>query len=361
MDRILYVGMNERKGGIETFIRNVYDKFDREKINVDFIKYADLLVNEKEFSTQGSKFYQIRSRSANPFLYLWQLIKFFLKHPEYKIVHHHLNSCSSVEAVIIAKLFGRKNIVHSHNQYQGKNSLSMFLHYMYKPLMNICADQRLACSNVAGEWMFGKRKFEIIRNGIDTDTFGFEPRNRDILRSELGIGDRFVVGHVGEFKYQKNHDFILKIFSELVKVQPKALLLLVGDGILKPQIQSKAKALNLDENIIFTGSINNVADFFLCMDIFILPSHFEGLPFVAVEAQSTGLPCVISDVVSNEVKITDLVQMLSLTDSPQKWAHEILGYHREAKPRESHAKEVEMKGYSSVSTAKILEDIYITL
>ena len=196
-----------------------------------------------------------------------------------------------------------------------------------RPRMKHYVNEKFACSEKAGRWLFGDKAFErgevtLVANAIETDKYGFSESNRRKIREKLGIsGDALVVGHVGRFQVQKNHEAILRIFHEIQRKEPAARLCLIGDGELKEQIQEQAKKAGVLDKIIFTGVCQDVERYLSAMDVFLFPSLFEGLPFTLLEAQANGLPCVISDQITGEAVLSrENVTMISLSESPEKWA-----------------------------------------
>ena len=197
-----------------------------------------------------------------------------------------------------------------------------------------------------------------MNNAIDTQRFAFDLSTRAGIRKVFGYADELVIGHVGRFDAAKNQSFLLDVFSEIVKREPNAKLLLVGDGPLRKQIETKVAALGLSDRVIFTGVRSDVADLMQAMDILVFPSKNEGLPVTLVEAQAAGLPCVISDSIPKDAVITkNLVTTLSLQDSPEKWAEHVLSRKQEA--RSDHSEEVKAAGFDIRETAKWLEEFYL--
>ena len=210
--------------------------------------------------------------------------------------------------------------------------------------------------------MFGEnKKFTIIHNAIDSKNYKFDLEKRDNLRKSLNIENKFVIGHVGRFAYQKNHKFLINIFYELQKIEPTSVLMLVGSSVNDDQFIIKAKEqvkkLNIENKVLFLGMRNDVPDLMQAMDCFILPSSFEGLPLVAVEAQSAGLKSYLSDVITDEVKITDLVEFISLKESPEHWAKQILSNRNYI--RKDMTDEVKKAGYDIKTEIKKIEKFYL--
>jgi glycosyltransferase involved in cell wall biosynthesis len=279
------------------------------------------------------------------------------EHPEIKVAHVHLNSCSSIEALEAAKKVGMHCIAHSHSSNSNFNKLTKTLHTINKKRINKLADVRLACSDAAGHFIFGNSDFEIIKNGIDTEKFSFNRAYRDEIRREFDIGDRFTLCHVGMFAPVKNHEFLIDIFASVVKKHPDSVLLLVGTGSETEKIREKVSGLGLSKKVIFAGRRTDVEKIMSAADAFVLPSHFEGLPLVLVEAQSSGLNCFVSDAVPEEAKLLDNFEFIPLDIGAEAWADRILSAALNT-DRASASAVVAAAGYDCKLTAARIEKIY---
>jgi glycosyltransferase involved in cell wall biosynthesis len=243
---------------------------------------------------------------------------------EHSIVHFFLQSCSSIEPVIVAKLFGRKVIVDSRSSYKGNKRLTRMLDSINKKLLPFFVDERLAISQDSGITMFRKKNFKIVNSAIDSERYKFNNTTRNKYREELGLKDEIIVGHVGRFTYEKNHAFLLEVFLNIISKNKNFKLVLVGDGPYKLDIIQKVKSLELENKVIFLGLRDDIPEILQMMDIFVFPSHFEGLGRVVIESQAAGLLTFVSDTVPNEVYITDIVKRISLDEPAEIWANEIL-------------------------------------
>ena len=223
--------------------------------------------------------------------------------------------------------------------------------------MNKLTDVRLACSDAAGHFIFGNSDFEVIKNGIDTEKFSFNHAYRDEIRREFDIGDRFMLCHVGMFAPVKNHEFLIDIFASVVKKHPDSVLLLVGTGSETEKIREKVSGLGLSEKVIFAGRRTDVEKIMSAADAFVLPSHFEGLPLVLVEAQSSGLNCFVSDAVPEEAKLLDNFEFIPLDIGAEAWADRILSAALNT-DRASASAVVAAAGYNCKLTAARIEEIY---
>lgn len=356
MTKILYYGISDVLGGIESFIVNVYRNIDREKFQIDFAAPMENICFEKEFEAAGSRIYTLPARNRNPFKFykaFWDLLK---SHPEYQIVHLHLQSCSCFEPVIIAKLLGRKTIVHSHNAFRGTKKITRVLDSSFKTLVPAFSDVNLACSDLAGKYMFKDRDFTVINNAVDAGRFSYDEAAREKYRKDLGLEGRYVLGHIGRFDEQKNHDFLADIFSEAHRKDSSAFLLMVGVGGLRPKIEAKLKQCGLENQYMILENRSDIPELMQAMDVFVFPSLFEGLPLVMVEAQSAGLPCVIADTISKTVQATDLVSWCSLEDSAEAWADVVLS--QKAVIRRNTLSEIIEAGYEIKHEIGKLQKIY---
>lgn len=332
---VLQIGMTRNIGGLETYLMQQFEHMDKNLVKYDFVNITgeyEIVFSDKIRQT-GSNIYNICSRHKNPLLHYWQWIKLLKKNKnKYKAIVLNTNSLEYVFPMFIAKIFDvDMRVIHSHNAgFERKIGLLRKLLITFnKLLLNFSATHYFACSKKAGEWMFGKEKnFKIIHNAIETDKYKYSLQKRQDKRKELGIEDKFVIGHIGRFSYQKNHEFLIEIFNEIYKILPETELLLIGDAVEDKTYLNKAKQkvkkLGLEENVKFLGMRNDVSELMQAMDCFVLPSRFEGLPVVGIEAQAAGLPCYFSDVITEEVKITDLVNFISLNKSSRFWAKEIV-------------------------------------
>ena len=315
-------------GGIEAVVMNYYQHMDRSQVQFDFYLAEDSSFPQREELEQlGAGIYLIPPYSK-PFAYHSALYKAF-KEKKYRIVHAHLSTMSVFPLFSAWRAGVPVRICHNHTTAHWGEGAKTFLKYMLRPFNKIFATDYFACGETAGRWMYGNRCFDagkvtVMPNAIDTEKFAFDPEARVRLRNELGIPqDAFVVGHVGRFMYQKNHSFLVDVFVELLKEKPSARLLLIGEGELMGQIQEKVQRLDIEDSVIFTGARKDVNKLYSVMDVFCLPSFYEGMPVVAWEAQANGLPCVFSDEVSKESNVDGDSIILFLKQKPLDWAKEL--------------------------------------
>lgn len=325
MERILQIGMSSNLGGIETFIMNLYKNIDKEKFQFDFIDFSENgIYYKEEIEKMGGKIYKITPRSKG-WLKNKKELKKIISKKEYKIIHYHLNTLSYIEPIIIALKNGKKVIIHSHNEWKGKRKITVLLHKInYIRLLHKKNIIKLACSEKAGKWIFGKQKYTIVKNGIDIDKFKIDNTKRKKVRQELNADENTVIiGNVGAFRKQKNHEFIVDIFNEYLNDNSNSILVLVGDGELKDTIKKKVNDLGIQENVRIMGVRADTDYLYSAFDCFLFPSIYEGLGISLIEAQVSGLKCLISDVIPKEAIITDNVSIMSLNTNYKEWAKKI--------------------------------------
>lgn len=283
--------------------------------------------------------------------YFSRLVKLF-KREKYDLVHIHGNSSTMVIELLAAYLGGCQiRIAHSHNTTSGH----MFLHKMLRPLFNSLVTGRFACGTDAGKWLYPKDSFYVVNNGIKLENYAYDATKRAKIRQDLQVSeDTILLGNVGRFNGQKNQELLLKMIK---KLDENYKLILVGSGPILEQIKSQAKKLGVLDQVIFLGKTNSVSDYLMAMDLFLLPSFFEGLPFSLIEAKATGLPCIISDKISLEANITGDINYLAI-DNEQKWVDAVqnIGLSANRKQASMRArKALEKKGYSVSQNIKDME------
>lgn len=344
MVRVLHVLNSMSRGGIQALLMDVYRKINHSEIQFDFLleKKVDSDYID-EINKLGGKIFYIQPRREGILKNKKALENFFRNHPEYKIIHQHVSSLTNVAPLKVAQKFNIPvRVIHSHNTRQGGSFLHKYIHYINQLSVKSYATDYFACSALAAKWLYGKKQYnngnyKIINNGIEIKRFVFNDQTRLAMREELGIKENtFVIGHVGRFAHQKNHEFLIDIFYDLHKKTPDSTLLLVGDGGLRAQIEQKAKKLGLDNNIIFTGIRSDIADVLQAMDVFVLPSHHEGLGIVVIESQAAGLHTIVSDTVPDDAYVTDLIEKEYLSSNSSIWANRILKYADEYERKDTY-------------------------
>lgn len=364
MIRVLQVFGCMDRGGAEAMIMELYRHIDRKKLQFDFVVHTERkCAFDDEIESLGGRIFRVPHFSGLQILeYRKSWKKLLSDHPEWQIVHGHMRSTAAIY-LSEAKKQGRYTIAHSHNTSSGKGLQNIVKNALQKGIKKN-ADYYMACSEAAGKWLFGEeitkgKNYTILKNAIDTSKFEYDENIRKKVRNNLKIEDRIVLGHIGSFlSEQKNQSFLLQIYKEVKAIEPNSILVMVGDGPLRKNIEKQAEELGLSNDVIFTGVRSDVNELIQAMDVFVFPSFFEGLPVTLVEVQTSGLPCVISDRVPVETIITkDLVTVKSLETSSKEWAKHIISRLNE--PRLSRIEEVKEHGYDIVETAKWLDSFYI--
>lgn len=356
--RVLQIVTYMGRGGLETMLMNYYRHIDHNKVQFDFLVHREFEADyDEEILSLGGKIYHVSRLIPWSISYREMLKKFFQQHPEYKIVHVHQDCLSSV-ALQCAKECGVPvRIAHSHNSSQDINFKYFIKRYYMKQIPTYATDL-FACSKMAGDWMFGGHKYRILYNAIDLNKYVFSPIISSKVRHELNIGNDMIIGHIGRFDPQKNHNLLIDIFVECLKLNSNVKLLLVGDGNDRKKIQDKVDHLGIHDKVIFTGVRNDVPELLQAMNVFVFPSLYEGLPVTLIEAQAAGLPCVISNRISDECEITNgLIIFKGVNESPDEWAKCIL--EKMSHPKCDHIKEIQSAGYDIVSAASWLEEFYL--
>ena len=360
--RIAHVIGKNAKGGVESVVFNYYKFIDKSKIQFDFIIHNDSPFEiPAEILNLGCKVYKIP-----PYKRLYSYIKALTNifaQGNYKIVHSHMSTISVFALFAAKKTKIPVRIAHSHVT-AGKGRGEFFrntIKYILRRFSKLYPTHLFSCSEHAGKWLFGKKSFEkgkitVLNNAIDLSGFFFNREFRNKIRNDLGLENKFVIGNVGRFMPQKNHAFLVEIFYEAHKKDNDCILLLIGAGELKNQIEEKVKILNIESSVIFLGARDDVNELYQAMDVFVLPSLYEGLGMVVVEAQVAGLPTIVSTEVPAEAKLFDIIEFLSLRDAAKTWAERILA--KRDFPRVDVSGESYLQRFSIAEQAKKLETIY---
>lgn len=345
-------------------IMNVYRNIDREKVQFDFVIHTeDECYFDNEIKSLGGRIFSVpRFNGKNYFAYRKAWKKLLENHSEWKVVHGHMRSTASIY-LPVAKKLGRVTIAHSHSISSGKGLSACVKNLLQLPIRRI-ADYLFACSENAGEWLFGKKaiktdRYFTVRNAIDIESFKYNEKTRQQMRKELNISDSFVIGNIGRLEAPKNHLFLLKVFKEISERCDNAVLLLVGDGSLKADIESEIKSLKLEDKVIMLGIREDTQMILQAMDFFLFPSLFEGLGIALIEAQSAGLRCLTSkDVVPLEAKVTNLLTYISLQSDVKSWADEVLKYSDGYQRNDTSAK-IAQAGYDIKESTRNLQKFYM--
>lgn len=366
--RVLHITEMLSAAGIESFIMNMYRNIDKNKVQFDFL----VLRNQKEFydeeiSKLGGRKYYVHSNISNTWMRILdeaKQIEKFLKEHHYDIVHIHYTTPLRAPYLLAAKRAGvSTRIYHAHSAaVSGKSKVKMAVYKYYRSKIIKWGTDWFSCSIAAAEWIFPQEyvdnnEVKIVYNGIDTSRFKYSKEARKRIREELGIADEFVLIHTGRFIDQKNQSFVLDIFKDVKRKHAEAKLILLGTGNLLSEVEHKAEKLEIKSDVFFLGVRENVQDYLSAADCYVMPSLYEGLPVAAVEAECSGLPCVLSSNITKEVALTSSIKFLSLNQPIEIWTNEVLK-SRNSK-RTDNSKVVADNGYDVQTVAKWLETFYL--
>lgn len=331
MKRLLCILSNMNAGGAETFLMKLYRTIDRTKYQFDFcINVEEKCFYEDEIKSLGGSIYRIPTKTGN-YNGFRQGLENLIKSQNYQYVLKITSNTIGFLELKIAKKAGVKVCcVRSSNSNDEGGLKAKIAHLAGRVLYSKYIDKALAPSDLAAKYTFGEKaykdgKVHILHNALDLDYFCYDENARYDIRKELNIDkDALVVGHVGRFMVQKNHMFLAEVFRCIKEKENNAKLLLVGNGELQEQFKIKASELGILDSVIFTGIRSDIPNLLSAMDVMVFPSLYEGMPNCVIEAQATGLPCIIADTITKEANITGLVTYLSLNDSKEKWARKAI-------------------------------------
>lgn len=366
MLHLLIIGMMDIKGGIEQLIFQIFNRLDKDKIQCDFLCYCPKCAFEEELKAAGSAVYHITRRGENPLRCKRELKAFFkARGSEYDYIWINTCSASNGWGHKYAKRYtDAKIITHSHNTFFDSagglvRAAHTLLHKINRKKLLRYTDFRFACSAEAGDWLFGPHAADvvIVKNGIETAAFRYDPAAAEQIRNEFALEGCRVIGHAGRFCAAKNHAFLLDVFAEVVKISADYRLVLAGEGELLAAMQQKAADLGIADLVVFAGYRSDMERILQGFDVLLLPSLFEGLGIIAVEAQASGLPCLLADTVPREVCLTELVSYMSLAAPARHWAEKIraLAEAHENIDRSSYSKIIAETGYDINETVRNLE------
>ncbi len=317
--RIAHVIGQMINGGVEAVVFNYYRHIDKTKYQFDFFYDTDSTMEpSQELIDMGARFYLIPAYK-NVGEYTRELIRLF-KENDYQIVHSHMNTLSVFTLRAAKKAGVPIRITHNHSTLGKGETKKNIMKYVLRPFAKVYPTHLAACSRYAGEWIYGKNtEFKVFNNAIEVKKYKYDPRVREEYRNKLGLTDEFVIGHIGRFCYQKNQSFLVDIFAEYQKVNPKSKLLLIGDGEDLEMVRQKVQKLNLQEKVIFLGSITDAYRYYQVMDVFVLPSRYEGLPVVGVESQIAGLSCLFSNAMTKDTKFSPSALFIDKDSTVSEW------------------------------------------
>lgn len=359
--RILTVLDNLRRcDGIASYVMNYYRKFDKTKVYMDFVVINTDVDNEyeRDITDSGSKIFYINSpKKIGTLKYIKEVKDFFMKNASnYNIIHSHVINLGYFFLKFAKKYGVKTRILHSHNTTLGSNNfLKKARNKIFANLACLLSTNRFACSTAAGKYLFKKRDFIVIHNAIETNEYKFNEDIREKYREELNLCNNIVMLHVGRFDIQKNHMFLLETLKKIIEVDIRYKLLLVGTGILEEDIKKKIDELDLNEHVLMLGKRTDVGNILSASDIFLLPSLFEGLPVVGVEAQNSDIYCIFSDKITDEVKIIEKTEFIKLDSN--EWKDKILTIDTDKKRKERY-EEIKMSGYDINNEVLNLQEIY---
>lgn len=360
--RILHIGLSERIYGTENVVMNLYRNVDRLYYQFDFLIHHNCssFGFEEEIVKLGGRvyyqFYYIKEQKTEGYI---SPCRFFEMHPEIKGIHYHVNNYSLSRFRYVIEAYKRRipiRIVHSHNSQMVDRIFRNYIHRLaVRLLVKKYSNKFIACSSKAGRWNFGKFDYEILPNGVDTNKFAFNIDMRKMIRKRYHLEEKLVLGFVGRLDFQKNPEFLLKVLPQVSERCDHAMLVLLGEGEIGTKLKEKAEREKI-KNILFMGRVDNVHEWLQAFDVLLVPSRFEGLPLVLVEAQASGLMCIASDNIPREAAISNRIIYLSIED-PLSWADRIMevDFHYD---RKTGRKQIIHSGYEIKENAKRLMLIY---
>ena len=379
--RVLHVLGNTNLGGAESRIMDLYRHTDRNRVQFDFLVHSrEEGFFEKEIRELGGRIFRVpRFRIYNYFSYRKALKEFFQKHHEFALVQGHMTSTAAIYLPIAKKAGVKKTAAHARSAGVDKGLKGTMTRFLRRNLADK-ADYLFTCSELAGISVYGEKAVQegktiFIPNAIDCAGFTFDPEKRKKLREELGLTDALIIGHVGRFHYAKNHEYLLRVFAELCRMSAgaggstaetgadqKYHLILLGEGPLMEDTRKLAEELGVADRVHFLGNHKNIADYYQAMDYFVYPSRYEGMPGTIVEAQASGLPCLMSDTICREVIATELVETMSIEKEPKVWA-EVLQRRIDAlvskqENREKYAAKMAAAGFDVQAQAERMMRFY---
>ena len=369
--RILIIGMASSLGGIEAFLINVYRRINRELMHFDFLTFFPKCAYEDELVESGSKVYHVTRRGKNPLKNKMELEAFFRAHKnDYDFIWYHASSSSNIVPIVIAKKYcSSKTIVHCHGTGFESTALARPIHLLFDKInfnkMKKNTDFCFACSKAAGKYLFKDKCGEVIviKNGIVTADYKYNEQIREKVRTELGFGkDTVVIGHAGRLCAIKNQLFMLEVFEKYLRTNEDSRLVIAGDGEMKEELLTKVEALGVEEKVVFLGYRKDLNRLVQAFDVFMLPSFSEGFPVTLIEAQTAGLSCLVSNGVTEEAGITDLVTFKSLSDSAEEWACTLERVVKEKaflRKEINYSNTVKDDGFDIVDTVEQIERFFI--
>ena len=362
MIEILQFGLSANRGGIETYLRKIWNNIDHTQFHFSFIDMTGEGQRPcfyEELKASGCDFYKITPRNVS-ILQNRRDIQRLFREKHFDIFHFNVNTLSYLLPVEEALKNGCKVLVHSRSSGAINSSrLTKALHERNKRKLRKLDVTRIAVSQMAGDWLFGGKAFVVYHNGVETERFAFKEENRKAVRTSLGCEGKKVIANVGAFMPAKNHRFMVEAFEALTAREPDAVLWFVGDGSLRPEMEALVKAKGLQDKILFLGSRRDLPELYAGMDLFWFPSLYEGYGNVLLEAQCEGVPCLLSDCIPQDARIADNTFAFSLEKSLDEWAQMLqIALQAQKKDRTICWQEMEDKGVSVKAEIQRLEALY---
>lgn len=358
--RVLHVLQRMEAAGVQTLLMNLYRKIDRNKVQFDFlVHYSTPQFFDKEIEELGGRIYRLSVREDyNLIKYYRELNAFFREHKEYKVVHGHMHTLGAIYLHVAKKYNVPIRIAHAHTNGTQRDK-KMLLKLLMNRLYSVEANYLFACSDAAGKYMFGTKPFDVINNAIITDDFVFSKIVRNKKRNELGVDGCLVIGNVGRFEIQKNQRFTVEVFEEILKKHPNSVLLLIGTGSMENEIKNIVLERDLQNKVKFLGNRRDVAALYQAMDVFLMPSLFEGLGIVGVEAQAAGTPLVCSNTLPKEIDVSPLIYRISLDEGSDVWAKVVVDASKDDNAHKDMKRHIVEAEYDMSGLAEKMQRFYL--
>ena len=350
MKRIFMVGYSVNKGGVETYIDQL----------TEALPQYEIILNAPVMRIDGKEWH--RPKNRHRYIHYRMFWSAFFRETRFDAVYYNTCDIVSIDMLRFARRAGVPvRIIHSHSsdnqQYVHKkmDTLHLMAERINRKTLNRYATHLLACSENAGRWMFGNRPFTVINNGINTERYRYCDEAGKAIREQYGFDNCLLVGIIGRLSAPKNPAYSLQILEALFRIEPASRAVFIGDGPLRQETEEAAERTGIRERIVFTGAVDNVPEWMFAVNALLMPSLFEGFPFVLIEAQAAGLPCVVSSVITHEVDLTGLIQFMDLSDAPEKWAEKLLSCGKQK--RTDCTGRIISAGYSIQHTAQQVTEI----
>lgn len=359
--RIAHVLGKMHGGGVEAMVMNYYRHIDKSKIQFDFIVDEDsTIVPFEEIKSLGGKVFIVP-----PYQHIYkynQALTALLKENKYSIIHSHINALSVFPLSAAKKAGVPIRIAHSHSTAAPGETKKNIFKNILRPLSKTYPTHYCSCSRSAGEWLFGKSivttdRLNIVNNGIEVRKFSFDENEREMLRRDLDLADKFVIGHTGRLSFQKNQAFLITLLYEISKKTSDAVLLLLGDGPELEKLIKLAEDFGIRDKVLFLGNKADVNRYYNAMDVFAFPSRYEGFGISAIEAQASGMPVILSDNVPVEACLTGMCVFLSIEQGVEPWIEAVLTFKEET----SRETDIAFDEYNIENTVEKLEDYYFEI